>query len=120
MPRKSRKKLWIGLSIALVLVVGLSVAAVKAMGGPAKLDASQLAKVETGDIARSVVATGKVQPITKVEVKSKASGIVTRLDTDINANVRRGQVLAQLDQQEILAQVNAQKAQLNAAESNAR
>ena len=118
-PRKSRKKLWIGLSIGLVLVVGLSVAAVKAMGGPAKLDASQLAKVETGDIARSVVATGKVQPITKVEVKSKASGIVTRLDTDINANVRKGQILAQLDQQEILDQVAAQKAQLQAAEANA-
>ena len=117
--RKSRKKLWIGLSIGLVLVVGLSVAAVKAMGGPASLDASQLAKVETGDIARSVVATGKVQPITKVEVKSKASGIVTRLDTDINANVRKGQILAQLDQQEILDQVAAQKAQLQAAEANA-
>ena len=117
--RKSRKKLWIGLSIGLVLVVGLSVAAVKAMGGPARLDASQLAKVETGDIARSVVATGKVLPITKVEVKSKASGIVTRLDTDINANVRKGQILAQLDQQEILDQVAAQKAQLQAAEANA-
>ena len=73
----------------------------------------------SADIARSVVATGKVQPITKVELKSKASGIVTRLDTDINAHVKQGQVLAQLDQQEILAQVAAQKAQLNAAESNA-
>jgi HlyD family secretion protein len=117
--RKSRKKLWIGLSIGLVLIVALSITAIKAMGGPAKLDPSQLAKVETGDIARSVVATGKVQPITKVEVKSKASGIVTRLDTDINANVHKGQVLAQLDQQEILDQVAAQKAQLSAAEANA-
>jgi HlyD family secretion protein len=118
--RKSRKKLWIGLSIGLVLVVGLSIAAVKAMGGPSKLDPSQLAKVETGDIARSVVATGKVQPITKVEVKSKASGIVTQLDTDINANVHKGQVLAQLDQQEILDQVAAAKAQLQGAQANER
>ena len=117
--RKSRKKLWIGLSVGLVVIAALSFTAVKAIGGPAKLESSQLAKVETGDIARSVVATGKVQPITKVEVKSKASGIVTRLDTDINANVRRGQVLAQLDQQEILDQVAAQKAQLEAAEANA-
>src|SRR5207302_318916 len=61
----------------------------------------------------------KVQPITKVEVKSKASGIVTRLDTDINENVKKGQVLAQLDQQEISDQVAAQKAQLAAAEANA-
>jgi HlyD family secretion protein len=67
-----------------------------------------------------VVATGKVQPITEVEVKSKASGIVTKLDTDINQTVHTGQVLAQLDQAEILDQVAAQKAQLAAAESSAR
>jgi HlyD family secretion protein len=84
------------------------------------LDPSQIGTVETGDIARSVVATGKVWPITQVEVKSKASGIVTKLDTDINQPVHVGQVLAQLDQQEILDQVAAAKAQLAAAESNAR
>ncbi len=94
--------------------------AVAARGNTTKFEPSQLGKAELGDIARSVVATGKVQPITKVEVKSKASGIVTRLDTDINAQVKQGQVLAQLDQQEILDQVAAQKAQLAAAESNAR
>jgi len=118
--RKQKRKLWIWTGvIGLILVVILGVA-VAARGNSAKLEPSQLAKVEKGDIARSVVATGKVQPITKVELKSKASGIVTRLDVDINQRVKQGQVLAQLDQIEILAQVNAQKAQLAAAESNAR
>ena len=118
-PRKNRNLwLWGSLS-AIVLAVIFGIVKV-AHGSAPKLEASQLAKVERGDIARSVVATGKVQPITKVEVKSKASGIVTRLDTDINAHVHTGQTLAQLDQVEILAQVNAQRAQLAAAESNAR
>jgi HlyD family secretion protein len=118
--RKNRRKIWLwtGLS-ALVVVIVLGIA-VAARGNTTKFEPSQLAKAERGDIARSVVATGKVQPITKVEVKSKASGIVTRLDTDINAHVHQGQVLAQLDQQEILDQVAAQKAMLTAAESNAR
>jgi HlyD family secretion protein len=118
--RKNKRKtwLWAGLT-ALVVVVVLGVVAA-ARGNTTKFEPSQLAKAERADIARSVVATGKVQPITKVEVKSKASGIVTRLDTDINAQVKQGQVLAQLDQQEILDQVAAQKAQLAAAESNAR
>ncbi|HMG01746.1 MAG TPA: efflux RND transporter periplasmic adaptor subunit [Edaphobacter sp.] len=117
--RKQKRKIWIWTGvIGLVLAVILGVA-VAARGNSAKLEPSQLSKVEKGDIARSVIATGKVQPITKVELKSKASGIVTRLDTDINAHVKQGQVLAQLDQVEILAQVNAQKAQLTAAESNA-
>jgi HlyD family secretion protein len=118
--RKKRKKIWLwtGLTVLVAaIVLGIAVAA---RGNTTKFEPSQLAKAERGDIARSVVATGKVQPITKVEVKSKASGIVTRLDTDINAHVHQGQTLAQLDQQEILDQVAAQKAMLTAAESNAR
>jgi HlyD family secretion protein len=118
--RKGKRNLWlwIGLPILLFAVIGGAVYATTT--GSTKIEASQLAKAERGDIARSVVATGKVQPITKVEVKSKASGIVTDLKTDINAQVKRGQVLAQLDQVEILAQVAAQRAQLNASESNAK
>ena len=118
--RKSKRKIWLwtGLSV-LVVAIALGVT-VAARGNTTKFEPSQLAKAELGDIAKSVVATGKVQPITKVEVKSKASGIVTRLDVDINNHVHQGQVLAQLDQQEILDQVAAQKAQLAAAESNAK
>jgi HlyD family secretion protein len=118
--RKNKRKLWIWVGVIAVVVVAILGVAVKASGNTTKFEPSQLGKAERSDIARSVVATGKVQPITKVEVKSKASGIVTRLDTDINAHVKQGQVLAQLDQIEILAQVAAQRAQLNAAESNAR
>ena len=84
----------------------------------ASIDPNRLAKVTRGDVAQSVVATGKIQPITKVEVKSKASGIVEKLFVDINNKVTKGQPLAQLDQQEILAQVEAQRAQLASAEAN--
>ncbi len=117
--RKNKRKIWIWGGIAVLIVAAIAGIAFATSGSGAKLDPSQLAKVERGDIARSVVATGKVQPITKVEVKSKASGIVTKLYVDINAHVHQGQLLAQLDQIEILAQVAAQKAQLAAAESNA-
>jgi HlyD family secretion protein len=117
--KKSRRLLFIGIPILLVIVLlGVAVTVVRAKSKT--IDPAMIAKVSVGDVAKSVVATGKVQPITKVEVKSKASGIVTNLATDINDNVRRGQLLAQLDQQEILDQVAAQKATLAAAESNAR
>jgi len=119
-PRKSRKRLWIILGLVLAVLVGGGIFAAKAVSGSTKIDPSQLGVAELGDIAKSVVATGKVQPITEIQLKSKASGIVTRLDTDINATVHTGQVLAQLDQQEILDEVAAQKAQLAAAEANDR
>jgi HlyD family secretion protein len=116
---RSRKRLWIILAVVVCVLAGGGFIAAKSLGGSPPLDPSQLGTAEVGDIARSVVATGKVQPITEVEVKSKASGIVTKLDTDINQTVRKGQVLAQLDQEEILDQVAAQKAQLAAAQSSA-
>jgi HlyD family secretion protein len=100
-----------------VVVLVLGVLLVRLASG-SSIDANKLGKVTRGDVARSVVATGKIQPITKVEVKSKASGIVEKLFVDINYNVKKGQQLAQLDQQEIVAQVAAQRAQLAAAEAN--
>jgi HlyD family secretion protein len=105
-------------AIPAAVVVLLVVIVAVANGSGSKIDPSKLAKATRGDIAKSVVATGKIQPITKVELKSKASGIVERLFVDINQHVQKGQVLAQLDQQEILAQVAAQKAQLAGAQAN--
>jgi len=115
---KNGKKLWIWIgSVALIVVVVLAVMAARFVKGT-QIDPNRIAKVQRADVARSVVATGKIQPITKVEVKSKASGIVEKLYVDINNHVHKGQSLAQLDKQEIVAQVEAQKAQLAAAEAN--
>src|SRR5205085_6660824 len=114
--KKKRKGLYITLSIvAVALIVVIFVAA---KSGGAKLDPSKLAKVERGDLAKSVVATGKITPITKVEIKSKASGIVKRLLVDEGMHVTAGQALAELDRDEIQAQVNQVKAQLEAADAN--
>ena len=112
------KRFWIWLSAGIVVVVLLAGVGLVRLAKGASIDANRLAKVTRGDVARSVVATGKIQPITKVEVKSKASGIVEKLYVDINNVVKKGQQLAQLDQQEIVAQVAAQRAQLASAEAN--
>ena len=115
--RNRRKKWWWIAGIALIVVLAAGIA-IAAHGNGTKIEPGRLAKVTRGDIAKSVVATGKIQPITKVELKSKASGLVEKLYVDINQHVHKGQVLAQLDQQEILAQVAAQKAQLASSEAN--
>ncbi len=115
--RKS-KKFWIWLGAGIFIVVLLLGLGLKHLVSGTSIDPNKIAKVTRGDVARSVVATGKIQPITKVEVKSKASGIVEKLYVDINNQVHKGQELAQLDQQEIVAQVEAQRAQLAAAEAN--
>jgi HlyD family secretion protein len=115
---RKNKRFWIVLCSLAVLVMIVAGAALVHIARGDPIDPNKLAKVTRGDVARSVVATGKIQPITKVEVKSKASGIVERLLVDINDRVHKGQELAQLDQQEIEAQVDAARAQLASAEAN--
>jgi HlyD family secretion protein len=116
--KKSRRLIYIVSAVAIVIIIVVGLVAATHTG--TKLDQSKLGKVEKGDLAKSVVATGKIEAITKVEVKSKASGIVEKLLVDYGDTVKKGQLLAELDKQQILAQVNQQKASLEAAEANAR
>jgi HlyD family secretion protein len=53
-----------------------------------------------------------------VEIKSKASGIVTKLYVDAGDTVKQGQVLAELDRVEIQAAVNSARAQLLSSQAN--
>ena len=115
--KKRRKRMIYG-GIGLVLVLLIAGGLIAATRGSTKIDPSKLQKVEKGDLAKSVVATGKVTPITKVEVKSKASGIVKKLLVDYGDQVKKGQLLAQLDKEEILAQVEQSRAAMQAAEAS--
>jgi len=116
--RKKRRKRIIIASVVVVIIVLIVGVAVAFSHGSTKIDPSKLAKVEKGDLAKSVVATGKVEPITKVEVKSKASGIVKKLLVEYGDRVKKGQLLAQLDKVEIEAGVEQSRAALLAAEAN--
>src|SRR5436309_7391082 len=116
--KKKRRRLIIWGSVGAVIILLIAVGVIAAKSGGTKIDPSKLAKVEKGDLAKSVVATGKVTPITKVEVKSKASGIVKKLLVDYGDHVKKGQLLAQLDKIEIEAQVEQSKAALEAAQAN--
>jgi HlyD family secretion protein len=101
-------------------VLVLAGGVIAATRGGTKIDPSKLAKVEKGDLAKSVVATGKVEPITKVEIKAKASGIVKKLYVDAGDRVKKGQLLAELDKEEIEARVAQAKAQLEASQASAK
>jgi HlyD family secretion protein len=116
--KNHKKKRWIIITVVSLAVVALVIVAVAATRGGTKIDPTKLAKVEKGDLAKSVVATGKITPITKVEIKSKASGIVKKLYVDTGDHVKQGQVLAELDRVEIEAEVNSAKAQLLSSQAN--
>jgi HlyD family secretion protein len=84
---------------------------------PATIDPERLARVERMDLARSVVATGKIEPTTKVEIKSKASGIILKLPVNVGDLVRQGQVICELDQNDLLPRERQARAALSMAEA---
>lgn len=115
--KKSSKRRWIWALVIVLILAGAGLGVRAALKPDNKIDPSKIASVERGDIARSVVATGKIEPRSTVEVKSKASGIVKKLLVDYGDTVRQGQVLAELDKELLEAQVRESKANLQAAQA---
>lgn len=113
--KRSRKT---GLIVGLVLVIVVGVWGFSSLNGAsATIDPSKISTVERGTMVRSVVATGKIEPITKVEIKSKANGIIERLLTDVDQVVSPGQVLAELDKENLTARLREARANLQALQA---
>ncbi len=118
MARKKSRKVIIAI-ILLVVIGGLGAYGFVVMSRPkSEIDPSRLATVERGDIARSVVATGRIEPVSKVEIKSKANGIIKELKVNVGDLVTPGQVLAELDKDNIAAQVREARAALSGTQAN--
>ena len=117
--KKSKRYIWITLTLA--VLGSAAFFSLKALGPkPVKIDAEKLVKAERMDLARSVVATGKVQPVSQVEIKSKASGIIQKLPVNVGDIVHTGDVICELDQNDLLPVLRQQEAALHVAEANLR
>jgi HlyD family secretion protein len=112
-----KRRRWIVAGVVLVVLIGCGFGIAAALRPNRQIDPSKLATVERGDLARSVVATGKIEPLAKVEVKSKASGIVEKIFADYGNHVTQGQVLVELDKEQLRARVAEARANLQAAEA---
>lgn len=115
--RKSRK-IWLISTIVIILVGGATTGYVVMSRPNNEIDPSKLSTVEKGNITKSVVAVGRIEPITKVEIKSKANGIIKELKVQVGDFVQQGQVLAELDKENLQARLRESQAALMSAESN--
>ena len=114
--KKRRRRIIFG-AVALLILVGGGYGVFAALRPNHEIDPSKLSTVDRGDLAKVVVATGKIQPLSKVEVKSKASGIVKKLYVDYGDKVKQGQILAELDKIQLEASVRASQANYQAAQA---
>lgn len=66
-------------------------------------------KVSRSNINQSITATGTVKPVTQVEVGTQVSGIVNKLYVDYNSEVKKGQVIAELDKTNLLNELASKR-----------
>src|SRR5499427_4069035 len=112
--KSSRRRWYVGL-VLVVVVIGAAAGFARLGGSSGEIDSSKLVMAETGTMVRSVVATGKIEPTTKVEIKSKANGIIEALPVDVDSEVKAGAVLAELDKEQLQAALRGAEANLLAA-----
>ena len=76
-----------------------------------------MATVTRQDVSTSVTATGAIEPVTKVEVGTQVSGIIDKIHVDFNSQVRKGQVIAELDKTNLLSELTSAQSNLANAQS---
>lgn len=111
---KKKTRIWI-------IVVAVVVAAVIAIAVLSRPKAAVVVSEETctpGTIENTVTATGEIQPVYKVEVGTQVSGIVEKMYVDYNSEVKKGQLLAELDKSLLQEQVKQAQANLSTTQSS--
>ncbi len=108
-------KIW----LVVIAIVVIAVAAWALSGGK---DEEQInfkeEKVSLQTLQNSVTATGTIEAVTSVTVGTQVSGIVNKLYVDYNSQVKKGQVIAELDKTNLLSELNTAKANLTSAQSS--
>ena len=108
-------KIW----IAVIVIVVIAVAAWAMSGGKKEEEINfKEEAVKTETLQNSVTATGTIEAVTSVTVGTQVSGIVNKLYVDYNSQVKKGQVIAELDKTNLLSELNTAKANLASATSN--
>jgi HlyD family secretion protein len=113
---KTWKKIAIGLAAALVLVIIVSVTVYQSRKN---LVTVQTGKVQKQNLASVVSASGEIKPKTYVNIGANAFGKIIRLHVKEGDHVKKGQLLAQLENVQSSADVNATRAEVEASQTDA-
>lgn len=100
--------------IALLAIIGISY---KLLNRTAGGTTYKTQKIENGDIMESITASGTINPLSTVSVGSQASGRIAEIYVDYNSEVKKGQLLALIDQENAKATVQQREAALEIAKA---
>lgn len=111
------RKKWLWLLIAIV-VAAIAVVAVLGMRGRGndRLEV-QVAPVQRMRVVQTVTATGRIQPVTQVNISADVSGKITRLEVEEGDWVEKGQLLLELEREQYQAAMENAEASLRVSQS---
>jgi HlyD family secretion protein len=105
------------LTLIVLAVIGGGAAAYYMRKGGPEPTVSTMA-ITRGDVAETVQATGTLQAVRTVNVGTQVSGVVEALNVDFNDIVKKGQVIARLDQSIIKTQIEQREASVTRAQAD--
>ena len=113
------KKLLVGIAGAVIVAIAAGALLLGGTGNAAPGKYTyETVKIDKGDVARVVTASGAVNPREKVEVGSEVSGKVTAIFVDFNDVVKKNQVLAQVDPETFQNTLDQNRARLQQAQAS--
>ena len=114
----SKKKiLWIAGGIVVLAAVGVALGARNGRKGQIRV---QIEPIAARRVVQTVTATGRIQPVTQVNISADVSAKITRLEVEEGDWVEKGKFLLELDRERYLAEVESAEANLRAAQSQAK
>ena len=111
------KLLYFGSAVVLV-VAGFLV--YKSFGSTDKTISFETVKILKGTISNTVTATGTLEAVKTVELGTQVSGVITKIYVDYNSEVKKGQLLAQIDETPLLAQLAQSKSSVDQSEAEVK
>ena len=104
----NKKNLIIGATCVIVVVVGIFFFTRSSNSNMQLITA----KASRNTITNTVTATGTVEPVKKVDIGTQVSGIIDKIYVDFNSEVKEGQVIAEMDRVNLLADLRSKEADL--------
>ena len=112
-----KKKTIIWIAVAAIAVLGIGYWAFSGDSSAAKVNFVK-DKVTRGDVSSFITATGNIEPVTEVEVGTQVSGIIDKIYVDYNSEVKKGQLIAEMDKITLMSDLQSSQANFNGSKAS--
>lgn len=113
-----KKKTMVWIAVVAIVAVAIGICIFGDGGKSKQTIAFETVKIARGNVAESITATGTVKPVTEVEVGTQVSGIIDKLYADYNTEVKKGQLIAEMDRVTLNSELQSAQAQYSSAKAD--